>query len=75
MNMFAEQFSGIYEYFDTDNYSIEQTFFNICKCYDHLPCYVYPEDYQEEDYGEGCRVCRGYTAGEGDICYYCRVGL
>lgn len=75
MNMFAEQFRGIYEYLDTDNYSIEQTFFNImkdsCKCYDHLPYYFHEED----DYGEGCRVCRGYTAGEGDICYYCRVGL
>ena len=28
----------------------------------------------EEDYGEGCRICRGYTAGQ-DICYYCTVGI
>lgn len=72
-----------------EDYFLELTLWNTMSyycsnCYkEEYASYIYSniqmdflrQDDYEEDYGEGCRVCRGPTAGQGDICYYCRVDL
>ena len=72
-----------------DDFCLELTLWNTMryycsKCYreEYAPgiystmkLEILRQDTEDEDYGEGCRVCFGPTAGEGDICYYCRVEL
>ena len=70
------------------DYCLELTLWNTMrfycsKCYreEYLPGLyantqfeILRQDSDDEGYDEeGCRVCRGPTAGAGDICYYCRI--
>ena len=87
-NRIAEMFCNegrVYkqEDLETEDFCLQLTLYNMMrdycsKCYkedyDSLIYFRQEEDY-EEDYGEGCRLCRGYTDGEGDICYYCENNL
>jgi hypothetical protein len=73
-NMFAELFcnEGLVYTKECEDQSYYNMMTDYCnKCKSDLSLYFAPCD--EEEYEQGCRVCRGPTAGEGDICYYCRI--